>query len=50
MVMCFALASEAKEWLDNHRDQLAKQSEAHSEEKRKQQEEVSGSVLRLCPW
>lgn len=40
MVMCFLLASDAKEWLDNHREHLAQIQEANSEKKRKEQEEA----------
>jgi hypothetical protein len=40
MVMCFMLASDAKEWLDSRRDELAAQSEEHSEKRKKEQEAV----------
>lgn len=45
MVMCFMLASDAKEWLDNHRDQLVLQQEENTEKKRKEQEEVMFILL-----
>jgi hypothetical protein len=45
MVMCFMLASDAKEWLDSRRDELAAQSEENSEKRKKEQEAVCP-----CPY
>lgn len=49
MVMCFVLASDAKEWLDSRRDELAALHDAHIEQTRLEQEEVCINVVPSLP-